>query len=91
MAGRDPLNGDPEAERNRRALLRRATLYTVGFFAAGVAVAAVGAALVAGLLHLSGVPFRSSWPVLFGVVIAGAGLALLVQRLRERGDRSTRR
>ena len=90
MAGRDRLSDDREAARNRQALLRRATLYTVGFFAAGVVVAAVGAALVAGLLHLSGLPFRRTWLVLFGVVIIGAGLALLIQNLRERKQRSTR-
>ena len=90
MAGREPLNVNREAERNRRVLLRRATLYTVGFFAAGVGVAAVGAALIAGLLHLSGLPFRRTWLVLFGVVLAGAGLALLIQHLRERRHGSTR-
>lgn len=90
MAGRDDLNAVREAARNRRALLRRATLYTVGFFAAGLVVAALGAALVAGLLHLSGLPFRRSWPVLFAVVLGGAGLALLIQNLRERKQRSRR-
>lgn len=90
MAGRRDLNAEREAERNRRALLRRATLYTVGFFTAGVAVAAVGAALVALLLGVTGLPFLPTWLVLFGVVVAGAGLALLIQNLRERKARSPR-
>jgi hypothetical protein len=64
----DPACQRPEAQR-RQELLRRATLYTVSFFAAGLGIALVGGAFVAWLLTWRGQPFLRSWLIATAIII----------------------
>ena len=64
--------------------MRRASLYTVTFLLAGVVTAVVGAALVAGLMTLIGMPFLRTWLILSAVVVAAAFAAVVVQSWRGR-------
>lgn len=82
MVGR-PDSSDPERER-RRKLVRKATLYTVGFFAAAVAVAAAGAALVALILTTQGLPFLETWGVVAALALAVPLLVAAVRALLDR-------
>jgi uncharacterized protein YacL len=67
-----------------RAAIRRAELYSVLFVAAAVAVAVIGAALVAWLLTWTGMPFLRTW-LIVALVIVLPGLAGAIWRLiRER-------
>jgi membrane protein implicated in regulation of membrane protease activity len=84
MAGRRELKGPADAERSRNEIIRRATLYSIGFLLAGVATAVLGAALIALLMSLIGMPFLRTWLMLTGVVLAAAVAALLVQGWRGR-------
>jgi hypothetical protein len=74
---------DPEAER-RRELLRRATVYTVSFFAAGMGIAMVGAAFVAWLLTWRGQPFLRSWLLVMAIIILPGLLAGIWKLVRGR-------
>lgn len=57
-----------DAEKHRR-LVREANRYTYGFLTAALFVAVVGAALVAALLRVPGVPFVTRWLVLVLVIV----------------------
>jgi hypothetical protein len=74
---------DPEA-RVRQRLVRRATLYTFGFIAAGLAVAVGGAALVSWMLTRAGQPFVRTWVIVTVVVVLPGLIATVWKVLRER-------
>lgn len=73
--------GDREA---RRRILRRASLFTLGFSLAAIAVAVAGSALVAWFLSITGLPFRATWLSLSGFVLAVPLAGQLVGAVRER-------
>lgn len=72
MAGRAKLKHQDDHARRRRELIRRASYYSIGFLVAGVAVALVGAALVALLLGFAGMPFLPTWLGTAGLVVVVA-------------------
>jgi hypothetical protein len=59
---------DGESER-RREILRRATVYTVSFLGAALAIAVLGAAFVAWLLTWRGQPFLRTWLIAMAIII----------------------
>jgi hypothetical protein len=73
----------PESDVRSR-LVRQVTIYTATFFAAAVAVAIVGAALVAWLLRFAGQPFLRTWLVLTLVIVLPGLLAALWKLIRLR-------
>lgn len=77
-------DGERDTARERRRLVRRATLYTVGFFAAAVLVAVVGAAIIAWMLSNFGLPFRPTWLIIAALVLGVPLLAALVRALWRR-------
>jgi hypothetical protein len=68
----------------RRRLIGRATTYTAVFLAAGVAVAVLGAALVAWLLTFAGQPFRRTWLIVTVIIVLPGLLAALWKLIRGR-------
>jgi uncharacterized membrane protein len=72
-----PDRDEDAAARARRRIIRKASLMTVGFFAAGVAIAVTGAALIALLLRFTGLPFLTTWLVLSAITMVGALIAAL--------------
>ncbi len=76
---------DPTREERRR-ILRRAAAYTYGFLLAAILLAALGAAFVAWLLSLTGLPFRETWLVLIVVVLAVPLIGQIVAAIRGRKD-----
>ena len=68
----------------RRQILRRATLYSVGFLAAGVGIAVAGAAFVAWLLTHAGMPFTKTWLIVTVIIILPGLLATLWKLIRGR-------
>jgi hypothetical protein len=70
---------DPGFE-TRRQILRRATVYTVSFLGAAVAIALLGAAFVAWLLTWRGQPFLRTWLIATAIIML-PGLAAAVVRL----------
>jgi hypothetical protein len=75
---------DPAARERRRRQVHRAGLYAYGFLAAGLAIAAVGAALLAWMLTRTGLPFLATWLVLSLVILVPSGIALVWRAVRER-------
>jgi hypothetical protein len=65
-------------------IVRRATLYTLSFLAAGVAVAVIGAAFVAWLLRWAGQPFLRTWLVATALILLPGLLAGIWKLFRER-------
>jgi FtsH-binding integral membrane protein len=63
---------DDESARARQRIIRRASLLTAGFFAAGLAIAVGGAALIAWLLRYAGMPFLETWLVIVAVTVVVA-------------------
>lgn len=82
MAGRRELKRD-EAARSRREIIRRASLYSVFFFLAGVLVAVLGAALVALLLSFTGLPFLPTWLAISAIVVVVSFGGVMVQSRRK--------
>jgi hypothetical protein len=76
--------GDAEDAEARRRLVRRAALYTLGFFSAGVAIALAGAALIAWMLTRAGQPFLRSWLIISAIVILPGLLAAIWKTYRGR-------
>lgn len=74
---------DPHAEA-RRQIVRRATLYSVGFLAAGLGIAVVGAALIAWLLSRGPLPFMQTWLVVTLIVVLPALAAAVWKLIRNR-------
>ena len=78
---------DPAARERRQRQIRKAGLYTYAFLAAGMGIAAVGAALVAWLLSRTGVPFLTTWVVLTLVILVPSGIALVWRAVKERSGK----
>jgi hypothetical protein len=68
----------------RRQIVRRATLYSVGFLAAGIIIAVGGAALVAWLLTRAGLPFMKTWLVVTAIIVLPGLLATIWKLIRGR-------
>jgi ABC-type glycerol-3-phosphate transport system permease component len=77
-----PERGDDAAR--RRAVVRRATMWSAIFTVAAVVVALLGAALVAWLLTWTGLPFRRTWLVVTLVIVLPGLLAAVWRFIRER-------
>lgn len=75
-----------EFDRRRRELLRRATVYTWGFFSIAVTLAVGGSALVAWLLSRSGLPFLRTWLIIISLVVLPSLIGLVVRGVRERSQ-----
>ncbi|CAN5862196.1 hypothetical protein BH23GEM9_BH23GEM9_09890 [soil metagenome] len=79
------MRHEPDAESViRKKLLRRATVYTAAFLGAGVAIAVLGAALIAWLLTYTGQPFRRTWLVVTLIIVLPGMLAALWKLVRGR-------
>ena len=75
---------DPNADA-RRSIVRRATLYSVGFLAAGVIIALGGGALVALLLSRNDrLPFRETWLIVTAIILLPGLVAALWKAIRGR-------
>jgi uncharacterized protein YacL len=68
----------------RRQIVRRATLYSVGFLAAGLAIALAGAALVAWLMSRGNLPFLQTWLVITIIIVLPGLLAAVWKLIRDR-------
>jgi FtsH-binding integral membrane protein len=75
---------DAAARERRQRQIHKAGLYTYAFLAAGLGIAAAGAALLAGLLTFTGLPFLATWLVLTLVILVPSGCALVWRAVRER-------
>jgi hypothetical protein len=74
---------DPGSE-TRRQIVRRATIYTVSFVGAAVAIAALGAAFVAWLLTWRGQPFLRTWLIAMAIIVLPGLAAAIWKLVRER-------
>jgi hypothetical protein len=70
--------------RVRKEILRRATLYTLGFLGAAVIIAALGAAFVAWLLTWRGQPFLRTWLVAMAIILVPGILGMIWKLVRGR-------
>jgi predicted PurR-regulated permease PerM len=62
--------GEPDREdESRRRIVRRVSLYAYALVVATVVVSLVGAAIVAAILHLAGMPFLKTWIIIAVLVI----------------------
>jgi hypothetical protein len=68
----------------RQAVARRAAVYSAIFTAAAVGVAMLGAALVAWLLTLGGLPFGRTWLVVTLIIVLPGLVAAVWKFIRER-------
>jgi predicted PurR-regulated permease PerM len=76
------VSRDRELEREaevRRRIVRRATVYAYGLIAATVAVSLVGAAIVAAVLRLAGMPFLKTWLVIAALVIVIPVVGMMIR------------
>ena len=78
------MRGRDEHDSARRQIVRRATLYSVGFLAAGIIIAVGGAALVAWLLTRAGLPFMKTWLVVTAIIVLPGLLATIWKLIRGR-------
>ena len=78
------MNRRDEQAAARRQIVRRATLYSVGFLAAGLITAVVGAAFVAWLLSHAGLPFTRTWLIVTGIILLPGLLATIWKMIRGR-------
>jgi hypothetical protein len=67
--------GDDRESDRRREILRRATVYTVSFLGAALAIAVVGAAFVAWLLTWRGQPFLRTFLIALAIIVLPGLLA----------------
>ncbi|HSJ05346.1 MAG TPA: hypothetical protein VK936_01505 [Longimicrobiales bacterium] len=74
---------DPGSE-TRRQILRRATVYTVSFLGAAIAIALLGAAFVAWLLTWRGQPFLRTWLIAAAIIVLPGLAAAIVRFVRGR-------
>ncbi|HEX6307904.1 MAG TPA: hypothetical protein VFZ69_06940 [Longimicrobiales bacterium] len=78
------MRRDPDADA-RRSIVRKATLYSVGFLAAGLIVALAGAALVAWLLSRGDrLPFLETWLIVTVIIVLPGLVAALWKLIRDR-------
>jgi hypothetical protein len=75
---------DDRDARVRKEILRRATLYTLGFLGAAVIIAVVGAAFVAWLLTWRGQPFLRTWLVAMAIILVPGILGMIWKLVRGR-------
>lgn len=75
--------GEDAARRRIRTILRKASLYAWGFFAAAFATALGGAAIAAWVLTSAGLPFLESWLVMSGIVLVPSLIGIVWRALRE--------
>jgi uncharacterized protein YacL len=68
----------------RRHIVRKATLYSVVFLAAGLGVALAGAALIAWLLSRAGLPFTRTWLVVAAIIVLPGLVATIWKLIRDR-------
>ena len=68
----------------RRQIMRRATLYSIGFLVAGLVIAVVGAAFVAWLLSRVGLPFTRTWLIVTAIIVLPGLLATIWKLIRGR-------
>lgn len=79
MSGRDPNAAA------RRSIVRRATLYSVGFLAVAVIIALGGAALVALLLTRGDrLPFLQTWLIVAAIILLPGVIAAVWKAIRSR-------
>lgn len=78
------MNRRDEHAAARKQILRRATLYSVGFLAAGLFIAVAGAAFVAWLLNHAGMPFRKTWLIVMAIIVLPGLLATIWKMIRGR-------
>jgi hypothetical protein len=71
-------------DRASRHIVRRATLYSIAFLAAGLAIAVAGAALVAWMLGRAGLPFMRTWLILSVLIVLPGLLATVWKLIRGR-------
>ncbi|MBR9988972.1 MAG: hypothetical protein KFH98_04405 [Gemmatimonadetes bacterium] len=73
-----------EHDHARRQIVRRATLYSIAFLAAGLTIAVAGAAFVAWMLGRAGMPFMRTWLILSGIIVLPGLLATIWKLVRGR-------
>jgi hypothetical protein len=78
------VNRRDEHAAARKQILRRATLYSMGFLAAGLFIAIAGAAFVAWLLSHAGMPFRKTWLIVMAIIVLPGLLATIWKMIRGR-------
>lgn len=74
---------DAEAE-TRREIMRRASRYMMSFLAAAIGIAVVGAAFVAWLLSLIGMPFLRTWLIAVVIIVLPGLMAAIWNLIRGR-------
>jgi high-affinity Fe2+/Pb2+ permease len=78
-----PHGMDPQRAA-RRQIMRRATLYSLGFMLAGIVIAVAGAALVAWLLSRGRLPFLETWIVVLLIIVLPGLIATVWKTFRGR-------
>lgn len=68
----------------RRKIIRRATLFSVGFLATGLVIALAGAALVAWLFSRGRLPFFETWLVVTAIIVLPGMVAAAWKLIRDR-------
>lgn len=68
----------------RKRIIRRATLFSVGFLAAGLVIALAGAALVAWLFSRGSLPFFETWVVVTAIILLPGLVAAAWKQIRHR-------
>jgi high-affinity Fe2+/Pb2+ permease len=68
----------------RKRIIRRATLFSVGFLAAGLVIALAGAALVAWLFSRGSLPFFETWLVVTAIIVLPGLVAAAWKQIRDR-------
>lgn len=68
----------------RREIMRRATLYSLGFMLAGLIIAVAGAAFVAWLLSRGRLPFLETWIVVLLIIVLPGLIATIWKAFRGR-------
>ena len=68
----------------RRQIMRRSSLYTAAVVAAALAIASLGAAIVAWVLSGRGMPFGVTWLVTMGIIVLPGLLAAIWKLIRAR-------
>jgi len=81
---RDTQRPDADARHNMARIIRKASLYTYAFLAAGLAVALGGSALLAFLLHRAGLPFKPTWIGLSIIVLLPPAVMFVWRAVRDR-------
>jgi uncharacterized protein YacL len=68
----------------RRQIVRRATIYSVSFLAAGLIIAVAGAAFVAWLLSRGSLPFMKTWLIVTAIIVLPGLVATIWKLIRGR-------